>query len=205
MRFEIASTFKNTEKQYMANISFMESERIYLAPISSDDADIFMESMNDEDVRILARGRRDVMNALNTKEMIENLQREAEGFIIYEKEHDTKIGYALLMDKDFYNREASLALVIGNKINRGKGYGKEAIKLLMRHGFIDLNLESLFLEVYEYNRAAIKLYEAVGFKYVGKRRNSQIIGNEKYDTIIMDMISEEYFTMYKNNEVESRK
>ena len=189
----------------MANISFMESARIYLAPISADDADIFMESMNDEDVRILARSRRDVMNELNTKEMIENLQREAEGFIICDKEHHTKIGYALLMDKDIYNREASLALVIGKKINRGKGYGKEAIRLLIKHGFVDLNLESLFLEVYEYNRAAIKLYEAVGFQYVGKRRNSRIIGNEKYDTIIMDMISEEYFTLYKNNEVENRR
>jgi RimJ/RimL family protein N-acetyltransferase len=75
----------------------------------------------------------------------------------------------------------------------------------MKHGFIGLNLESLFLEVFEYNSAAIKLYEDVGFKYVGKRRNSRIVGNEKYDTIIMDMISEEYFKIYKNNEVESRK
>jgi RimJ/RimL family protein N-acetyltransferase len=197
--------YKIREKYRMNDLICLEGQHVYLASISSNDVDIFMESMNDEDVRILARTRRDVMNELNTKEMIERLQREEEGFIVYEKEGNTKIGYALLMDKDLYNREASLALVIGKKVNRGKGFGKEAIQLLMKHGFIGLNLESLFLEVFEYNSAAIKLYEDVGFKYVGKRRNSRIVGNEKYDTIIMDMISEEYFKIYKNNEVESRK
>jgi RimJ/RimL family protein N-acetyltransferase len=189
----------------MNDLICLEGQHVYLASISSNDVDIFMESMNDGDVRILARTRRDFMNELNTREMLEKLQREEEGFIVYEKEGNTKIGYALLMDKDLYNREASLALVIGKKVNRGKGFGKEAIQLLMKHGFIGLNLESLFLEVFEYNSAAIKLYEGVGFKYVGKRRNSRIVGNEKYDTIIMDMISEEYFKIYKNNEVESRK
>ena len=85
--------------------------------------------------------------------------------------------------------------------NRGKGYGKEAIELLLKHGFINLNLESIYLGVYEYNGSAIKVYEKVGFKYVGKRRHSRILGNRIYDEIIMDMISEEYFQLYGNEEM----
>ena len=181
---------------------FYQSERIYLSPISENDVDILMESMNDPDVRILARSRRDVLNEGNTKELIQKYQKEEESFIIYEKETNIRIGYCFVMDCDFYNKEASLALVIGKKGYRGKGYGKEAIELLMKHAFIALNLESIYLEVNDYNEAGIRLYEKVGFKYVGKRRNGQIVGNKKFDVIIMDMIAEEYFSRYGNNEVE---
>ena len=38
----------------------------------------------------------------------------------------------------------------------------------MKHAFIALNLESIYLEVNDYNQVGIKLYEKVGFKYVGK-------------------------------------
>ena len=181
---------------------FYHSERVLFLPISENDVDILMESMNDKDVRILARSRRDILNEGNTKELILKYQKEEESFIIYEKENNIKIGYGFVMDIDLYNKEASLALVIGKKDYRGKGYGRESIELLMKHAFIGLNLESIYLEVNDYNIAGIKLYEKVGFKYVGKRRNGQIVGNKKYDVIIMDMIAEEYFSRYGNNEVE---
>jgi RimJ/RimL family protein N-acetyltransferase len=180
---------------------FMESERLFLAPISIDDVSTFMDCMNDEETRILARSRRDIINELNGKEMVERLQKDEEGFIICKKENDQKIGYTLIMDKDLYNREASLAIVIGKKENRGKGFGEETMKMVLKHAFIDLNLESIYLGVYEYNVKAIKLYERVGFKHVGKRRHAKILGNKMYNEVIMDMVSEEYFKLYGNEEM----
>jgi len=76
------------------------------------------------------------------------------------------------------------------------GVGGEAIKLLMKHAFIDLNLESLYLSAYEYNKPARRLYEKAGFKFVGKRRNAVIVGNRRGDEVIMDMIADEYFALY---------
>lgn len=135
--------------------------------------------------------------------MIIKLQKEEEGFILYEKLTNMKIGYGLIMDIDLYNKEASLALVIGKKEYRGKGFGKEVLELLLKHAFIGINLESVYLEVNEYNKAAIQLYENSGFKYVGKRRNGQIVGNKKYDVVIMDIVAEEYYTKYGNSEVDT--
>ena len=181
---------------------FMESERLFLTPISIDDVSTFMECMNDESTRILARSRRDEINELNGKEMVERLQKDEEGFIICKKENEKKIGYTLIMDKDQYNREASIALVIGKKEDRGQGFGEETIKMVLKHAFIDLNMESIYLGVYDYNVQAIRLYEKVGFKYVGRRRHAKILGNRMYDEVIMDMVSEEYFRMYGNEEIE---
>jgi RimJ/RimL family protein N-acetyltransferase len=180
----------------MSASKFLETDRIYLSPIETEDIGFFIESMNDEDVRVLARSRRDVMNEVNAKEMVEDLQKNEEGFIIRRKEGDERIGYGLIVDHDKYNRQASLALVIGKKENRGMGFGGEAIKLLMRHAFIDLNLESLYLSVYEYNKPAMRLYEKVGFKVVGKRRNAVIVGNRRCGEVIMDMLADEYFELY---------
>ena len=180
----------------MSALKFLENDRVYLSPIGAEDIAFFIESMNDEDVRVLARSRRDVMNEVNAKEMVENLQKDEEGFIIRRKDDDERIGYGLIVDHDKYNRQASLALVIGKKENRGIGFGGEAIKLLMKHAFIDLNLESLYLSVYEYNKPAMRLYEKVGFKFVGKRRNAVIVGNRRCDEVLMDMVSDEYFERY---------
>jgi RimJ/RimL family protein N-acetyltransferase len=185
----------------MALNRFMESQRLYLTPISIDDVFTFINFMNDEDVRILARSRRDEMNEVNAKEMVERLQKDEEGFIICRKDDNQKIGYTLLMDKDIYNREASLAIVIGKKENRGKGFGEETIKMILEHAFIDLNLESVYLGVYDYNKKAINLYERVGFKHVGRRRHAKILGNKMHDEVIMDMLSEEYFSLYGNEEM----
>jgi len=180
---------------------FLENEKVYLNPIKTDDVETMIKFMNNESIRVLARSRRDSMNETNTKSMIEDMQKNEEVFIIFNKLNNEKIGYALIMDRDEYNREAMLGLSIEDKENRGKGFGKETIKLLLKHGFINLNLESMYLGVYSHNEYAIKVYEKVGFKYVGRRRNAKIIGNRKYDEIIMDMISDEYFELYGNDEM----
>jgi RimJ/RimL family protein N-acetyltransferase len=185
----------------MSEPMFLEGEKIYLNPIQNSDIQTMMKFMNNESIRILARSRRDAMNEANTKSMIEEMQKKDEGFIIIKKSDNEKIGYALLMDRDEYNREAMLGISIEDSQNRGKGFGVESIRLLLKHGFINLNLESMYLGVYEYNESAIRVYEKVGFKYVGKRRNAKIIGNKKYNEIIMDMISDEYFELYGNTEM----
>jgi RimJ/RimL family protein N-acetyltransferase len=185
----------------MSESMFLEGEKVYLNPIKLDDVHAMMKFMNNESIRVLARSRRDSMNEMNTKSMIENLLKNEEGFIIYRKNDNEKIGYALIMDRDEYNREAMLGISIEDKQDRGKGFGTESIKLLLKHGFINLNLESMHLGVYEYNESAIKVYEKVGFKHVGKRRNAKIIGNKKYGEVIMDMIADEYFELYGSNEM----
>lgn len=189
----------------MGKERFLEGEVAFLSEIDSSDAALFMRVMDDEEVRVLARSRRDVMNEANTAKMLENLQRHEEGFVVHRRDDGLAIGYALILDRDEYNREASLAISIAGEENRGKGFGRDAMKLLLKHAFIDLNLESVYLSAYEYNRRALRLYESLGFKLVGKRRHSRIIGNRIYDEIILDMIAAEYFALYGDAEMEKYK
>jgi RimJ/RimL family protein N-acetyltransferase len=164
----------------------------------TSDVEIFMRCMNEETARMFARSRRDVMNDLNSREMLERLLKHDEAFIVRTVADDRAIGYALILDRDQLNREAMLSITLGEEEDRGKGYGTEAMLLLLEHSFLSLNLESVYLGVYEYNKRAVHLYEKIGFKLVGRRRHSRIIGSRIYDEFVMDMISDEYFQLYGN-------
>ncbi|MGB4722593.1 MAG: GNAT family protein, partial [Defluviitoga tunisiensis] len=76
-----------------------------------------------------------------------------------------------------------------------KGYGTEAMELLLDYGFNALNLQNIMLEVFDYNKRAIKAYEKVGFKVIGKRRQAKFFNNKRYDIIFMDILKDEFLNI----------
>lgn len=64
--------------------------------------------------------------------------------------------------------------MIGEEENRNKGYGTETLKLLISYGFDYLNLNNIMLSVYSFNGNAISCYKKVGFKEIGRRRETMI-------------------------------
>jgi RimJ/RimL family protein N-acetyltransferase len=85
-----------------------------------------------------------------------------------------------------------LGIVIGEKSRWGQGYGQEAVKLLLDYGFSLLNLNSVMLGTFSFNQRALRCYEKVGFKMIGRRRDARIIAGEKHDMILMDILAEEF-------------
>lgn len=82
--------------------------------------------------------------------------------------------------------------MIGEAKNRKKGIGTFAIESIIEHGFFNLNLRRLQLEVLEYNKVAQNLYKKVGFKEEGRKRKA-VFKNGKYvDEIIMGLLREDY-------------
>ena len=113
-------------------------------------------------------------------------------FAIVLKESDKLIGNISLIEVDLVHRNAVLGIFIGDDSNRGKGYGKEAIKLLLEYGFNNLNLNNIMLSVYSFNKRAIKVYESLGFKKFGTRHKSHYFKGKFYDEIQMEILKEEY-------------
>jgi RimJ/RimL family protein N-acetyltransferase len=72
-----------------------------------------------------------------------------------------------------------LRLGIGEPADRGKGYGKETLKLLTHFAFRELNLFALRATIPEYNLPAIHLFEKSGF-IVEIRQRQEIYRDGKY-------------------------
>jgi RimJ/RimL family protein N-acetyltransferase len=112
-------------------------------------------------------------------------------FSILELETNRLIGTCSLMDINPVNGIATLGIGIGEPECLGKGYGTEAVKLLVEYGMFFLNLHNIKLEVFGFNPRAMRAYEKAGFSLVGRRRAAYVLGGERYDDIIMDITRDE--------------
>lgn len=120
-----------------------------------------------------------------------NGANEAE-FRVRTVEDSRLVGSVKLHSISWTDRKASLSIAIGDEADRGKGYGSEAIRLILRYAFEELNLNRVSLWVFEYNHRAMKLYEKVGFKHEGRSRQNTFHQGRYWDSIQMSMLREEW-------------
>ncbi len=86
-------------------------------------------------------------------------------------------------------REAELRIRIGVKEYWDKGYGSEALQLLLNNLFITKNFNRIYLRVYRFNHRAICCYSKIGFKRTGiLHRNSP----DWKTIILMEILGEQY-------------
>jgi RimJ/RimL family protein N-acetyltransferase len=93
---------------------------------------------------------------------------------------------------DWKNRSTEIGISIGEKKYWSLGYGRDVMKLMLRHAFKDLNLNRVYLYVFETNERAKKAYHATGFVEEGRLRQD-IYKNGRYiDTFIMSVLRSEW-------------
>lgn len=90
------------------------------------------------------------------------------------------------------NKVATLFIGIGDKSYHGKGYGFEALKLLLYYGFNIMNLYRIQLNVLEFNNSAIKLYEKAGFIKEGTFRQFVLRDKKRFDLFLYGLLCTEY-------------
>ncbi len=170
----------------------IEGERIYLSPIDSEDYETYAKWMNDFDTAKFITQYTSLINAKNEKEYLDSIASEKYNFAIVLKENNKLIGNISLMDYDQLNQRAELGIFIGDSEDRHKGYGTESIKLLLDYAFNYLNLNNIFLKVYDLNKNAINAYKKIGFKLIGKRHECFYFDGKLTDEIYMELLKNEY-------------
>ena len=113
-------------------------------------------------------------------------------FAIRKKETNELIGTCQLYNIDLVNRSAELQIRIGNSLNQGKGYGSQAIKLLIEYGFNDLGLERIYLHVFGNNEKALRTYMKLNFIIEGKLRKAAYLNGKFHDIIVMSLLREDW-------------
>ena len=114
------------------------------------------------------------------------------GFTLRTLDDDRLIGYINLFDIEWNNGAGQLGMAIGNEADRGKGYGTEALRLMLRYAFTELNLYRLGLDVLAYNERAISAYERVGFRREGAVREAVHHDGQRVDLIFMGILRDEW-------------
>ena len=174
----------------------MTGKRCYLSPVDVNDAEKFTEWLNDLEVTQHLMLYPHIINVESEKGILYRLSNDHTYSIIDNETHEL-IGNCGYAEIDHVNQTAEIGIFIGNKNYWNRGYGTEALSLLLDYGFKALNLHNVFLRVYSFNERAIKSYEKTGFRIIGKRREALLRNDERHDIILMDILRNEFFEIYR--------
>jgi RimJ/RimL family protein N-acetyltransferase len=105
---------------------------------------------------------------------------------------DRLIGFVDLSDFDWRVRSAWTGIGIGERDSWGKGYGTEAMRLLLQYAFASLNLNRVNLTVFSYNERAYRSYRKCGFCEEGRVRQLINRYDQRWDMVYMGILREEW-------------
>ncbi|TFH72962.1 GNAT family N-acetyltransferase [Cellulomonas sp. HD19AZ1] len=170
----------------------LQGEMIVLRPVRADDADAMWDMLDDAEgnrltgtTRTFTRAEVDAWCAS---------REAAQGrfdFAVTVDGDDEFRGEIVLSDVDEDVRCASLRLSM-RPVYRGRGYGTEAIELVLEFAFEGLGLHRVELEALSINTRAVSLYENIGFRFEGRRRDAYRDGEGWCDAVVMSMLEDEY-------------
>jgi len=184
------------------NFIELRGNLIYLKKLDKEYLEQYWEEFNNCSVEsIVFTGTQQVFNKSDIETYLEDISTDKSriDFLIFDKVTNKIVGEVVINDIYRNNRSANMRILINRKEHFNKGYGSEALILSLNYGFGMLNLHRIELEVFLFNERAIHVYEKIGFKREGIRRDGWFFNNKYYDMIIMSILEEEFTEKHNYN------
>ena len=169
----------------------LRGKHIYLRALEPEDLDFIHLIENDETIweisntitpyskyvirQYLENAHKDIFDVKQLRLAISNSKNEA-------------IGLIDLFDFDFKNQRAGVGIIVKESDNRQKGYGSEALELLLRYCKMHLNLHQVYCNISEENEVSLKLFKNQGFEIIGLKKEWNFINNAYRDEYLLQKI-----------------
>lgn len=172
-------------------------EKVHLTTLDPANAETARGWLNDPEVnRFLLTGQIPVSAAAEAEfyAAAEKRYSERTGFMfeIHVKDGGPYIGNCGLDDVDLVHRHAEVGIVIGDLSQQNSGFGRDAIRTLLRFGFDTLGLHRIEIRFSTVNERAAYLYRSIGFKDVGVLRQHTFSHGAWEDEGVLDMLADEW-------------
>ncbi len=132
---------------------------VALEPLRDEDSDVLFAWINDPELVAFSAVFRPVGRAEHDAWFASVRQRPDVAIFGIHEEGELVGTCQLIVDGD----EAELRIRLGHPGARDRGLGTQALRLLIDHGFAELGLRRIWLQVFASNARAIRAYEKVGF------------------------------------------
>jgi RimJ/RimL family protein N-acetyltransferase len=113
-------------------------------------------------------------------------------FVLRSRQDDRPLGFTRLQWIEWPHGTSHLRLYIGDTADRGKGYGTEALRLVLRYIFEELNLYRVAVSVAGYNEGAIRFFERAGFVTEVRWRKAIHRNGRRWDLLHMGLLRDEW-------------
>ena len=171
-------------------------ERIRFRAVEREDIPRYVEWLNDPEVTA-GLATQFPMSLADETRWFENLGNRPIAERGFALDVQTVDGWQHIGSVGFHNfewthRVAEFGIMIGDKAYWNSGYGTEAVRLMLKHGFETLNLNRIFLRVYETNPRAVRTYEKVGFVKEGIMRDAIYRNGCYINVLLMSVLRSEW-------------
>ena len=180
------------------NTPLLQGELVRLVAANSEtDAELFARwSRDSEYMRLQASEPAQLWSQKQTKEemrkWMEHEKPDTIEFVIRTVAQDRPIGSIGLDGIRWPHGDAFVGIGIGARDCWGNGYGTDAMRVILRYAFAELNLHRVSLDVFEYNPRAIRSYEKAGFCIEGRERQALHRDGRRWDMIYMGILRQEW-------------
>lgn len=170
----------------------LAGRKVVLRPIVADDAEAMHASLDDaETMRLTGTRRRYTLEQVRAHCASLEARADRVDLAIVGPDDGRWLGEVVLMDIDPENRSAGFRIALAAERLAGRGLGREAAALMLAWGFEPLGLHRVGLEVFEFNRRAIRVYEALGFRHEGRLRQALLQDGAWHDALLMSLLEGE--------------
>ena len=173
----------------------LTGKKCFLSPMDVKDAEKFTEWLNDLEIVRNLQLYGSMISLENENTFLGKLSKD-HNYSIINLETNELLGSCGFLEVDQGNQTAEAGIFIGNRNFWNKGYGTEALSLLLDYGFKALNLHCVMIRVFEFNKAAMKCYRKIGFKQIGIRREALLRDLKRHNIIYMDILSGEFYELF---------
>lgn len=163
----------------------LEGKKIFLTGLTQKvDFEKYASWLNDQPTTLFMASGRFPVTVTDLKAYINHYMKLRNGMLfgIFLKKGKRHVGNITLHQIDYQNRFGEIGIILGEKSMRGKGIGTEAIRLVVEHAFLKLNLHKVGAGIVHGNVGSLKAFQKAGFKIEGALRE-QFYLNKKYLTV----------------------
>lgn len=170
----------------------LEGEKVRLRPLRREDTPVLWQYWSDLDVATRASNEppkpltleetQDLYEELGKKENLVRFAIEAEGELV---------GSCTLHSIDKHNRHCEVGIALG-KAHWAKGYGQDALRMLVDFAFRYHNMHRVGLEVLADDERAVACYRNVGFVEEGRIRSRDWFAGGYRDVMVMGILEDEW-------------
>lgn len=170
----------------------LKGKHVYLRALEPEDLEFIHTIENDESFwdisntqtpfsrfilkRYLENSHKDIFEAKQLRLVISNYEDKALGMID-------------LFDFDFKNSRAGIGILVKESVHRKRGFGKEALELLVNYCFHHLSLHQLYCNITEDNKDSISLFSNQGFEMVGLKKDWNAVNGDYQNEYLYQLIN----------------
>jgi diamine N-acetyltransferase len=173
----------------------LKGNTVYLRALEPEDLDFLYTIENNEEVWEVSNTQTPYSRFL-IRRYLENAHQD-----IYEAKQlrlaicknatDAAIGLIDLFDYDPANQRAGVGIIIHEAAERSRGFGSEALQLLINYAFTHLRLHQLYANINPANTASIALFTTFGFQCVGVKKQWNNRGTHYADEALYQLIHQQ--------------